>query len=134
MGIRKFDYPRFIKTWREYCNNASLNGLYIIGGFSNISKLNRLFFLFLYIVVCVYCTYLWVESIQEFRKYQLKTTIMYNLQQELMFPAITISNINLVRKTGYLNSKEPSLYYAAGFYTDSFEELLNRSATVRREC
>lgn len=103
---RKTEYPKpctlseILKSCREYCNSSTVGGLkYICGSKKKVSLRHRVYFTICFIV-CFLCTaYHCCSSIQDYLKYDLKTTIQYNTVRKLDFPAVTICNANRARKS-----------------------------------
>lgn len=88
-----------LQNWIQFCDITKLAGLSIVGGHRNSSKFNRIVLFTVWLLCLTLCIYKSIQSLDVYFKYEVKTSITFNTVAEQPFPAITLCNANMFRKS-----------------------------------
>lgn len=88
---------KFIKSWALFCDNSTLDGLYLVGGTRNAHHYKiSTFMLFMAMILAGILCY---DSLSLYLHYKLRATISYKANNELPFPALTFCNVNMFKRS-----------------------------------
>lgn len=88
-----------LKFRKEFFQNSTIGGLRLVFGLNPLSKHFRILWLFMWLMVVAYAFWLCSNSIIIYLKFDVKTSIRFEEVDELEFPAITICNENMFRRS-----------------------------------
>ena len=85
--------------FRDYVSSTSINGVASIFNRS-FSRIRRLFLLLIFLGCCCGCLYTVIDRIKYYASYPSSTSVSFSASKDgLMFPAVTVCNLNLMNKT-----------------------------------
>lgn len=120
------------KLWNEFCDQTALVGLKYIGGNERRAKgLYRLLWIALWLSQLSLCSWLSCNLMLRYFQYDIKTSTTYNSVNELSFPAITICNENIFRKS-MVGGNYPLMYMIASYFAKNKQNLANMTNEVRK--
>lgn len=87
------------RTWTDFCTDTAIVGLRFIGGKRQSKGIFRWLWIILWLSQFGLCCWLSASLFERYLKYDTKSSTTYLQQAELSFPAITICNQNMFRRS-----------------------------------
>lgn len=92
---------QFIQSWKSFCDDFSINGIYIIFGTNHYDKVARIATFLYFTIISSGCIYLCYTFITIYLSYPppLQTSMVYSPVDELEFPAITFCHSTFYKRS-----------------------------------
>lgn len=121
---RKFQQIKsdLLKTWKDFCNSTTFAGVRLIGGKASGKGIIRILFICVWLSQLALCAWLSCKIFIRYLQYDVATSTTFEVAQELPFPAITICNQNMFRKS-VIGGNAVMMYAISAFYANNADEV-----------
>lgn len=109
------------RIWKDFCDATSIVGLRFIGGRKPTNGFRRFLWLLIWITMFGLCSWQCANIIQTYLKSNVKTSTTFQTVSSINFPAITICNQNIFRRSVVGGSAELMIALATFFARNASE-------------
>lgn len=92
------------QKWSEFCDGTTIHGLRQIFGTNRPNVLHRAIWVVIWVLMFSICIYLCIGTVKRYSEANLITGSTFESTRDLEFPAITVCNNNMFRKSKVTNS------------------------------
>lgn len=106
-----------LQTFREYCESAWIGGLRHVFGKSHAKFCRPSWFIWLviWLFTISICGWSCAKIVQQYVQFDVKTQFVYQPNSEILFPAITLCNQNMYRKSIFAGTYSLWIAFAEWF-------------------